>query len=355
MSELKILTVPQQVAQHLKSQIALGLWNGTMPGKHHLAAEYGISHHHVEAALQQLELEDVLESQGVSRPRRIASAAEGLAVPQLRVGILLWDAGDRKISTMVDIFHRLTEAGHSVIDPRKTLMDLKMDVKRVASLVKQTPADAWVVSAGSHEVLEWFLQQKLPVFAVSGGCRSLPIAASGAALDAALVKATRSLIELGHSRIVLLVRRQHRLPKPGISVAAFLATLKAYGIRTSSFNLPDWEETVEGFQECLNSLFKVSAPTAIFIDESQQFIAVRHFLATRGLRVPQDVSLICMDNDPVINWCVPTIANIRLESKNVVRHLMSWAKNISHCKKDVRQHIYQAEYVPGGTVGPAKE
>ena len=171
--------------------------------------------------------------------------------------------------------------------------------------------------------------------------------------DTALVKATRSLIDLGHSRIVLLLRRQHRLPTPAISATAFLSTLEAHGIPTSPFNLPDWEETAEGFQECLAALFKVTPPTAMFLDESHHFVAACHFLATRGLRVPRDVSLICMDSDPVIDWCIPAIARIRLEFKNVVRHILSWANNISQGKRDVRKHFFQGEYVPGGTVGPA--
>ena len=64
----------------------------------------------------------------------------------------------------------------------------------------------------------------------------------------------------------------------------------------------------------------------------------RHFLASQSLPVPQKVSLICMESEPVIGWCVPTIAKIQLKFTGVVRHIMSWLKHISQGRKDVRQH-----------------
>jgi hypothetical protein len=44
-------------------------------------------------------------------------------------------------------------AGHSVFFADKCLQELRMEVVRVARLVRRTEADAWVVCAGSREVL----------------------------------------------------------------------------------------------------------------------------------------------------------------------------------------------------------
>jgi hypothetical protein len=50
--------------------------------------------------------------------------------------------------------------------------------------------------------------------------------------------------------------------------------------------LPDWEESPEGFERCLDSLFGSTPPTALILDEPFLFNAVFHYLAQRGLRVP---------------------------------------------------------------------
>ncbi len=353
MSFVKSLSVPERAAQYLRAEIIRGRWAGTLPGKTVLAAELGINHQTVDGALQLLEKEGLLLSQGPGRPRLIISGGEARNKRALRVALLLWDKTDRSLDFIMDLQHRLTEAGHSVINPSKTLLDLKMDVGRVAHLVEQTEADAWVVMSGSAEVMEWFSQQKFPTLAIFGRYQGLPIASVGPSKQSPIAEGIRSLIELGHRRIVLLIRRQHRLPQPGTTVNAFLKTLEVHGIKNSSFTLPDWDESAKGLQACLESLFRDTPPTALIVDELLTFTATCQFLAARRLRVPQDVSLISTEFDSNHDWCAQSLAHFRWDFSTLVRQILRWAKNISQGKKDVRQYVVPAEYVPGGTVGRA--
>jgi DNA-binding LacI/PurR family transcriptional regulator len=226
-------------------------------------------------------------------------------------------------------------------------------VPRVRRLVEQIKADAWIVNAGSNEVLEWFSQQAPPVFAFFGRMEGLPIA--GVKPDKAEAYATviRRLVEFGHRRIVLLCRTERRLPEPGRSERAYLDTLEALGIEPGKYNLPDWEDTAEGFQAILTSLFQITPPTAVIASEAFLFTVTQQFLSHRGIRVPEDVSLICTDNDPTFAWCEPSIAHITWDSRPVVRRVVRWADNISRGQEDLRQTLTKAEFVAGGTMGPA--
>lgn len=324
-----------------------------MPGKHQLAAELGVNNKTVETALRQLEKTRLLVPQGAGRRRRIDLPGESVEGHPLRVAILLSEPPDRHLEYIVELQHKLIEAGHTTVFPAKTLTELGFDVKRVARLIGHTVADAWVVCGGSREILEWFLGNSLPVFALFGRRRDLLIAGDGPDKLPAVDAATQSLLDLGHRRIVLLLRRLHRLPRPGPAAIVFRAALEKRGIGTSDFNLPDWEESREGFQTCLKALFRVTSPTAMIIDESPLFAAAQQFLARRGIRVPEDVSLISTDPDSTFAWCVPSIAHIRWDSRPVVRRIVRWAANISRGRNDVKQSFVAAEYVPGGTVGPA--
>jgi DNA-binding LacI/PurR family transcriptional regulator len=131
--------------------------------------------------------------------------------------------------------------------------------------------------------------------------------------------------------------------------------LAAHGIPTGAFNLPDWEESKTGFVTLLDSLFGATPPTALILDESFLFNAAFHYLAKRGLRVPQDVSLVCTDDDSDFAWCEPSVAHIRWDYRPVVRRVVRWAANVSHGKDDRRQTLTKAEFVAGGTIGPAKD
>ena len=198
---------------------------------------------------------------------------------------------------------REQDTGHHPFYADKNLLNLDMDTRRVARFVNKTQANAWVVLGGSREVLAWFAAQNTPAFALAGQRRKVPIAATGPDKAPALAEVTRLLIKKGHCRISLLARKRHRLPQPGRFARAFLGELEDAGITTGAFNLPDWEETHEGFEQVFNSLFESTPPTALILDESQFYHAAYHHLAGRGLRMPENISMICTEQDLSFAWC----------------------------------------------------
>lgn len=348
---IRILSAVEQVAAYLREELSRGQWSGHLPGVDRLAPELGVSRKTLEAALRQLEAEGVLTRNGPRRRRSIE--AHGLQPPPaLRVSILLSEAADRQVGYMVDLQHELARVGHQTGFAEASMSECGMSVRRIARMIEKTPADAWVVTAAPREVLRWFHERSLPVCALFGRRRGLPIAGVGPDKPPAYALATRKLIAMGHRRIVLLARRMRRLPEPGSSEQAFLNELAAHGIPRGPYHLPDWEESIEGFHAGLDALFRVTPPTALIIQEAVLFTAAQQFLARRGLRVPEDVSMICTDADPTFAWCKPSVAHIRWDSRPVVRRIVRWAANLSSGKPDVRQVLTPAEFVPGGTIGP---
>jgi DNA-binding transcriptional regulator YhcF (GntR family) len=349
------LTITDQVAEHLRAEILRGRWSGMLPGKHELAAELGLNNKTIEAALWQLEKDGLLIPQGTGRRRRI-NPKGGKSSRALRVAILALDLkADRKLDYMVDLHHSLSEAGHTVHYAARSLTDIRFDLKPLGRLVEETKTDAWLVLAGSREVLQWFAGRPEPAFALFGQREGLRIAGFGPNKAPACADATRRLIELGHRRIVLLCRRIRRFPSPGLSERAFLDELSTAGIRTGDYNLPDWEEYNGGFQKCLNALFRVTPPTALIVDEAPWFVAALQCLAGHGIRVPYDVSLICTDNDAAFAGCAPPIACITWDTRPLVRRVVNWASNISRGKTDLRQTTTPATFIPGGSIARPRQ
>lgn len=353
MAEVRFLTITEQVTEHLRRELERGRWAGLMPGKHQLATELAVNNKTVEAALRQLEAEGLLVSQGAGR-RRSIRMEECPHHKMLRIAILFSENADLGLDYMVELRHRLSKAGHAVQIAPRTIVDLRDDSGRLASMVRSTDADAWVVAGGSRMVLEWFAGRSEPAFALFGRRDGLPLAAAGPDKPSTYAAATRQLIELGHRRIVLMARPRRRLPEPGAPEKAFLATLAAQGLTVGEYNLPAWEETPKDFHRCLEELFRVTPPTAMIIDETSFFFATQQFLAKRGIRVPEDVSLVATDPDPAYHWCRPSIAHITWESGLLVRRITRWAANVASGIDDHRQTLTKAAFVDGGTVGPAK-
>ena len=346
-------SIAEQVTSHLRQELAKGRWLTTVPGRNNLAVELGVGHKTVESALRNLEAEGLLTGQGAGRRRLITFSTKLASARPMRVALLLSEAVDRKYNYMVQLDRELSEAGHTVVHPARSLLALGMDVSRIAPLVESTEADVWVIGAASQSVLQWFAANPTPAFALFGRREGLPMAGAGPDKVPAFIMVTRKLIGLGHRRITLLARPRRRLPEPGTTEQAFLAELKEQGLSAGNFNLPEWDDCKEGLQACLSSLFQVTPPTALICDESVIFNAVLQFAAARGLRVPGDISIICSDADPTFAWSEPSVAHIHWDPQPVVRRIVRWAANVSLGKEDRRQTFTKAKFVEGGTMGPA--
>jgi DNA-binding LacI/PurR family transcriptional regulator len=319
-----------------------------------LAKELELGITSVEAALRLLERDGMLAPQGAGRVRRIAAPTLSSGKRRLRIAILAYEQFTLSEGIFSEVAHALRQAGHEAFFARTTLLELGMNVKRVAKLVGKTEADAWIVCSAPREITEWFSSQTKPAFALFGRRRGVPIASAGSDRSSALAEATRQLLEYGHQKIVCLVRPDRRLPTPGTPERAFLAELTAHGITPGPYHLPDWEDGEEGFQSRLESLFQVTPPTALIVDELMVFLATLQFLARKRLLVPEDVSLVCTDSDPSFQWCRPQITHVSWDRLPILRRTVNWANNIAREIEDRRETQIRARFVAGGTIGPVK-
>ena len=232
------------------------------------------------------------------------------------------------------------------------MIDLRMNKRRIARIVTRTETDAWILLAAPKEILEWFSKQETPAFAIFGNrLEEVNVAGASPGKSHPVVQATQTLIDLGHRRIILIIRKYQREPI-STSAKAFLDVLNSNGIQSSDFNLPDWEETGEGFNQLLKSIFKITPPTAIITDEPFQYLAAHHFMVSRGIQIPKHLSLICSDYDPIFKWCMPSVSHITFSNKPLLRRINDWAQNVKNQKNDLRQTILKATFVPGETIGP---
>lgn len=343
---IRLLSHAEQLAAHMRGELLRGRWQGEMPGASKLESELGVNHTTVSQALALLEQEGFLERGGGTRPRRIV-LPKGAVPVGMKIGILLYDAADVSAPYVVDFRHRLEEEGLLVTVAPKSLMDLGMDVRKVSRLVRAIDVDAWLVMAASADVLRWFAGQPRPFIAFAGDYpRCVPLNSVAPGKGAATDVLLRRLISLGHRRIVFL-------SASGIQPQSFVKALAEHGIPVGTYHVPTMERSPEGLRQCIDTLFALTPPTALLIDEPDFFLAVQNQLGRRGLHAPEDVSLACMDGYPSFRWQIPEVTHIRWETEPIVRRIVEWAIRASRGTPDRKCVYTKAALVEGGTIGPA--
>ncbi len=341
-----------QLAGYLRGELARGRWVGRMPGVIRLADELGAARNTVEAALRELDRQGILLPQGVGKGR-VIQEAEVAAVRRMRVAILKYDPLHQMERHIAELQYQLHEAGFVGVLAAKSLTDMRGNLRRLERLVEGTRADAWVVIGGSMPVLEWFVARGMPAFALFGRRHAVPIAGVGPSKPDVYRLIARRFLALGHRRMMMITLNSRRDPSPGLQERAFLDELEKGGIKTGSYNLPDWDETPEGLQRLLRESFRVTPPTALLVDEAYLFHAVKHQLAACGFRCPEDVSLVCSDPDPSFQFCRPTVAHIGWNRAKLVQHAVRWVKSVQSGKNHPEQKEIPAEFVEGESLGVA--
>ncbi|MES2981527.1 MAG: substrate-binding domain-containing protein [Verrucomicrobiota bacterium] len=344
----------EQLAEFMKEQILRGVWQNLMPGAPTVARTLGVDHRIVIAAFEILEKEGFLVSAGVGRRRRIV-VIEDQATPVMKFQMICYEETDRKLFYLLDLQHKLMDAGHVCSFSSISLTGLKMDLARLKRHVEKSKVDGWIIFAGSREILQWFSMQKTPAFALAGRMNDIHMPGCRPNKSPVLKTLVSRLVELGHRRIVLMVREERRKPQPGMLEREFLSDLEAHGIRSGAYNLPDWNDNVSDFHRCLDSLFRHTPPTAIILDEFQYFSAAQLHLAYKGIYAPRDVSLICTDPSPSFNWCQPAASHMDWDSDMLVRRILKWADHVARGIEDYKQDHVSARFIEGATIGPVPE
>ncbi len=354
MNHVTIRSVSEQIADYIKLEIQSGRWAEFFPGRNELAKQFDQAVMSVEMALQQLEKEGWLISQGAGRPRKVFNLAESNGAHSLRIAILIYEREAYSDGIYPRLLHLLREDGHDAFFVNTTQMELGGSIRKLSRIVDKIKADAWILCTSTREFAAWFAQSGIPVFALFGRRRGLPIASAGPDKSTAIAEATKKLISLGHERIVMLVREDRRQPHPGYVERAFLRELERNGLLSSKYHLPDWKDGSEGLLGVLQKIFATTPPTALIVDELAILLATQQFLASKTILVPRDVSLVSMEYENVFAWSSPMIAHVKWDIEFVLKRTRQWARNVAKGKKDFKETNTLAVFVEGGTIAIAK-
>jgi len=123
--------------------------------------------------------------------------------------------------------------------------------------------------------------------------------------------ATEHLISLGHRRIAAISGPPQLLCSRA-RLDGYRAAIDQHGIRVDQGLIRHGDFHHEGgFVQALSLLDCEEPPTAVFAGSDQQAFGVIEAARVRGLRVPQDLSVVGFDDLPVARWASPPLTTVR--------------------------------------------
>jgi LacI family transcriptional regulator len=252
------------------------------------------------------------------------SAARSLSTRRsMTIGVLLPDMHGEFFSELVrgmDLqaraagYHLLVSSSHS--DAAETAAVLQALHGRVDGLLVMTPAlgGAWLRES---------LPRRVPVVLINdaGDDASRDSLRIDNRLGAKL--AVRHLVELGHRNIAIVAG-----PPPNADAAerllGYREALREAGLRADlRLELPGdfGEESGARAGALLAQL--VPRPTAVFAANDSMAIGCLAALRARGLRVPDDVSLVGFDDIPIARYLTPPLTTVQVPIAELGRRAMS--------------------------------
>ncbi|MFF5342611.1 LacI family DNA-binding transcriptional regulator [Streptomyces althioticus] len=143
------------------------------------------------------------------------------------------------------------------------------------------------------------------------GSPGLDVPTVGAANWSGGLAATQHLLSLGHRRIGLIAGTP-RLLCSRARLDGYRAALEAAGITPDdALVVPGDFRPESGHAACSTLLDLPEPPTAIFAASDQMALGAVEALRGRGLRVPQDMSVVGFDDLPEVRWSAPPLTTVR--------------------------------------------
>lgn len=311
-----VIQIPQrisltaQTANVLRDQLLAGVWPAVLPGEHELCGRLHVSRVTLRAALAQLQREGLIKaSQG--RRREVANVSPPRPAPASTVVALLTPVPLEAMQRFAlywidDLREHLAEAGyHLEIQENRTCF-VPRPAAALAALAERVRPAGWVLYHSTARMQQWFSERALPC--VISGSRHPGVQLPAVDLDyrAACRHAVGLMLAKGHRRLAFL-NHDSGLAGDRESEDGFLEAARAG--KSVEARLLRHNGSLGGIcREVDSMLAQKPRATALLVSKPQHLLTVLGHLARRGLRVPEELSLVSRDDESFLQHVLPTIA-----------------------------------------------
>jgi LacI family transcriptional regulator len=199
--------------------------------------------------------------------------------------------------------------------------------RHLEKLLHSHPRAAWVLFGSTLAMQRWFEGRALPVIlfgAVFPGIKLSSVEYDHAAIAQ---HATTTLAAMGHRRTAILLQ-QTGSAADGATCDAFAAGRKG---GTPAPLVLEHDGSLAQIEAQLRRLARMAGrPSALFVTKSYAIPAAFTLLPQLGLQVPRDLSIICREDDPFLDYVVPAVARYSTDPSAIARKIAVALARLAH-------------------------
>jgi DNA-binding LacI/PurR family transcriptional regulator len=320
-----------KVADALEEAMRKGDWKEGLPGYRVIAKDFEVSWRTSQQALKVLASRGLIGPARKGRPRRVLQ--EGVTDSMTRKVMLVItssktpaDAGEQALlDDLIMIW--MAHGGYvrrAQIDYRQrkqpdTALRKLLSDHAASVLMMREPRRPWVAAA---------MRLPEPVFFLGG---DIPrddfekVSGFAVSISEMVSQAVARLRGLGHQRI--LMPDEGRGPMFRQGVLAAMRRSWGEGARQPDAELccPEFAELEpEAWQRYWQDSFRRARPTAVIVHKETSYFSLLGFCFRRKLRIPEDLSVICLAASDSLLWCHPVPDHVTFPKAKALADFRRW-------------------------------
>jgi LacI family transcriptional regulator len=346
-----------QTAAILKERIQSGEWHKWLPGEHELCAQLHVARMTVRRALDQLQHAGLVRvTQGkrreiLTQSRRSASAIRGRVL--LLIPAPLHFLPPLHIFCANELRETLENVGvHLEIHAEPSIYG-RGSGAGLERLMKQLRPAGCVLLSSTERMQLWFSRRRLPCVIWGSKHPGVELPSVDKAYRAVCRHAMGLLLARGHRRLVLL--------NPELGAAGDLESEEGFREGAAQHKQEDLEVSISRHDGTIGDIGNVvaalfqrrSRPTALLVSRARNVPAVMGCLMRRGLRLPEDVTLISRDHEPFLEYMVPSVARYVINPGSMAQRIFSSVAEIVQTGLvSSADFKIMPQFIEGETLGP---
>ena len=332
--EIRKISLVDRVTEVLRREISAGTWLDWLPSERALGETLQISRNTLRAALSELKRRKIIQSVhprgtrilGAPAVRRRASRTGimGLLSPQplnlLRPNVAL--IIDALRAHLAEIGYRLhLHHGERYWGPQSG--------PALQKLTRANKHDCWVLVLANDAMKRWFQSAAVPCV-VSGSCAP-DIRLPFVDLDYYALgrHAAGQMLAAGHRRVGLLVQKSTQTGKLECErgFREFVENSAHEDAKATVFYHTGLNSSVRNVLDRMRNM--THRPTSLLVVNPNNYLLALTYCQKRGLRVPNDICLVCADDDPFLAHVWPEPSRYAFNTKAFSRRLFRLTMEVS--------------------------